>query len=34
VIRQSADELVIESFNISPAGDEDRAVETRLARKT
>lgn len=30
--RDAADQLVLESFNISPAGQEDRAVLTRLRR--
>lgn len=34
VIHQpDADTLVLESFNISPEGHEDRAVETRLTRR-
>jgi hypothetical protein len=33
VLRQTQpDELVFEAYNISPAGQEDRAVETRLRR--
>ncbi len=32
ILRHHGDELVIESFNISPAGQEDHAVETRLRR--
>jgi hypothetical protein len=34
VLRQpQPGELVIEEYNISPAGQEDRAVETRLTRR-
>jgi hypothetical protein len=34
VLRQpKPGELVIEAYNVSPAGQEDRAVETRLTRR-